>query len=78
TFNIFNNHQPFAPSQTPITSQISSNTHTLPNQNSTTINNSQKQTLNSTTFQSNHSNTTNNQISSQLTNTHQSTQKPAI
>ena len=42
TFNMLNNHQAFAASETPITSEISSNSETVANQNSTTIKNSQK------------------------------------
>ncbi|MGC9657265.1 hypothetical protein ACO2FH_09740 [Staphylococcus epidermidis] len=39
---MLNNHQAFAASETPITSEISSNSETVANQNSTTIKNSQK------------------------------------
>ena len=42
TFNMLNNHQALAASETPITSEISSNSETVANQNSTTIKNSQK------------------------------------
>ena len=37
TFNMLNNHQALAASETPITSEISSNSETVANQNSTTI-----------------------------------------
>ena len=39
---MLNNHQALAASETPITSEISSNSETVANQNSTTIKNSQK------------------------------------
>ena len=42
TFNMLNNHQALAASETPITSEISSNSETVANQNSTTIKNSKK------------------------------------
>ena len=47
---MLNNHQAFAASETPITSEISSNSETVANQNSTTIKNSQKETVNSTSL----------------------------
>ena len=78
TFNMLNNHQAFAASETPITSEISSNSETVANQNSTTIKNSQKETVNSTSLESNHSNSTNKQMSSEVTNTAQSSEKAGI
>ncbi|EJE14173.1 lectin-like domain-containing protein, partial [Staphylococcus epidermidis] len=78
TFNMLNNHQAFAASETPITSEISSNSETVANQNSTTIKNSQKETVNSTSLESNHSNSTNKQMSSEVTNTDQSSEKAGI
>lgn len=72
---MLNNHQAFAASETPITSEISSNSETVANQNSTTIKNSQKETVNSTSLESNHSNSTNKQMSSEVTNTAQSSEK---
>ena len=50
---MLNNHQALAASETPITSEISSNSETVANQNSTTIKNSQKETVNSTSLESN-------------------------
>ncbi|MDU7556041.1 MAG: KxYKxGKxW signal peptide domain-containing protein, partial [Staphylococcus epidermidis] len=78
TFNMLNNHQALAASETPITSEISSNSETVANQNSTTIKNSQKETVNSTSLESNHSNSTNKQMSSEVTNTAQSSEKAGI
>ena len=75
TFNMLNNHQALAASETPITSEISSNSETVANQNSTTIKNSQKETVNSTSLESNQSNSTNKQMSSEVTNTAQSSEK---
>lgn len=75
---MLNNHQAFAASETPITSEISSNSETVANQNSTTIKNSQKETVNSTSLESNHSNSTNKQMSSEVTNTDQSSEKAGI
>ncbi|MEJ7361336.1 putative Ig domain-containing protein, partial [Staphylococcus epidermidis] len=78
TFNMLNNHQALAASETPITSEISSNSETVANQNSTTIKNSQKETVNSTSLESNQSNSTNKQMSSEVTNTAQSSEKDGI
>ena len=58
TFNMLNNHQALAASETPITSEISSNSETVANQNSTTIKNSLKETVNSASLESNQSNST--------------------
>ncbi|MCD8926278.1 lectin-like domain-containing protein, partial [Staphylococcus epidermidis] len=78
TFNMLNNHQALAASETPITSEISSNSETVANQNSTTIKNSQKETVNSTSLESNQSNSTNKQMSSEVTNTAQSSENDGI
>ncbi|MGZ9562343.1 lectin-like domain-containing protein, partial [Staphylococcus epidermidis] len=78
TFNMLNNHQALAASETPITSEISSNSETVANQNSTTIKNSLKETVNSASLESNQSNSTNKQMSSEVTNTAQSSEKDGI
>ncbi|MEQ6028468.1 KxYKxGKxW signal peptide domain-containing protein [Staphylococcus saccharolyticus] len=44
TFNMLHNHQALASSEPPITSEVSSNSETVANQNSTTIKNSQTKT----------------------------------
>ncbi len=72
---MLNNHQALAASETPITSEISSNSETVANQNSTTIKNSLKETVNSASLESNQSNSTNKQMSSEVTNTAQSSEK---
>ncbi|HCG74272.1 putative Ig domain-containing protein, partial [Staphylococcus sp.] len=48
TFNMLQDHHALAASETPMTSEISSNSETVANQNSTTIRNSQTKTANST------------------------------
>lgn len=53
TFAMLNDHHVFAASETPVTSEIASNSETVANQNSTTVKNSETSATESTSSQSN-------------------------
>ncbi|MEJ7536369.1 KxYKxGKxW signal peptide domain-containing protein, partial [Staphylococcus hominis] len=80
TFAMLNDHHAFAASETPMTSEIASNSETVANQNSTTVTNSETSTTESISSQTSTSqdatsstNSTEKSTSSSTTDSHTST-----
>ena len=83
TFNMLQDHHALAASETPMTSEISSNSGTVANQNSTTIRNSQAKVTNNTTSNSTQQsseikNSTTKTSSSEVINKNESSSEKAV